>query len=579
MGGTAARPCKQSRLRRAAAAIAAAAALSLAAATAIPAAAAPDNPSDDAIEQAYEDQANTSASIADLEVQLANLTAQSIARQQEAQAAQAKAQEAGEQAEQAAQEAEVAQEHARQAQEQLDAARQELASIAQAMYRDSAAQLGNAYLYFDARTLSDAQSQSRAFETLAANSDQQVRRFDAMKQVAAYLQSEADKKSQAKEEAARLADQLSETANQALAVAQAEVAQADAQKAKLAELLALQKGTTSQLEADRLANLAANQEQLANAAAGAVMGAGAVSNDDLEAATQQAEASDAAASAAEQEADRLEKVAAESSQALKSVNTKAAAKARTYAEQLREKATADAQSRDAIKKAREWAAKLAAQQAAAEAARQSGAAPALASLGNKPIVDLSSWQVPAAIDYDTFAANISGAVLRIGYTGTYSGDQYYKDPAFETHYAELTKRGIPVGVYWYSAANGGNEGAAEAAAALQYLGGRHLDLPIYIDVEDPTHQSWVGVAALTDQVARFANTVSASGYGVGIYSSSSWYWSKLDRSVMNSLGLSYWVAEWGTSAPSFSGRYDLWQYTSSGHVPGYAGSLDLNARG
>ena len=56
----------------------------------------------------------------------------------------------------------------------------------------------------------------------------------------------------------------------------------------------------------------------------------------------------------------------------------------------------------------------------------------------KPIIDISFYQNPSAIDYDLLAANVSGVILRACYST-------YKDTAFDRHYQEFTSRGVPVG--------------------------------------------------------------------------------------------------------------------------------------
>jgi len=63
---------------------------------------------------------------------------------------------------------------------------------------------------------------------------------------------------------------------------------------------------------------------------------------------------------------------------------------------------------------------------------------------NKPIVDLSGWQLPSEIDYDTLSTNISGAIIRV-----HSGAQAKKenvathlngiDKSFATHIQEFQK--------------------------------------------------------------------------------------------------------------------------------------------
>ena len=93
----------------------------------------------------------------------------------------------------------------------------------------------------------------------------------------------------------------------------------------------------------------------------------------------------------------------------------------------------------------------------------------------KPIIDISYWQQPNLIDYDKLADSISGAILR----GAYG---IWKDTAFETHYAELHKRGVPLGSYHYII--GSQTGTAQADIFNQVVKGKDLKLGLWDDVED-----------------------------------------------------------------------------------------------
>ena len=75
---------------------------------------------------------------------------------------------------------------------------------------------------------------------------------------------------------------------------------------------------------------------------------------------------------------------------------------------------------------------------------------------DKPVIDVSGWQRPEEINYDTLSQNISGAIVRV-----HSGAQSSKendasfvngvDKAFKTHITEFQKRNVPVGVYAFVA--------------------------------------------------------------------------------------------------------------------------------
>lgn len=469
-------------------------------------------PSEEDIANAKKAQEQTASSLASVHVELANLEAQSIRLSEESAAAQEKFDEAAAVAQEAQQEAEQAQKKADDAAADVDQARKDMGSIAQAIYQNSAGNLAQAYYFLDADSLNVGAAQDRAYTIVADHADRKVKSFEALQDVADNLQKFADQKSQKAQELMQEADVAADQAAQAAAAAQAQVDDTAARKAELEVKLADQKVATAKLESEREAALEAQRIAREKAAA--------------------------------------EKAAAEKAAAEKAAAEKAAQEAAAKADQM--------------------------QAAPEKKADTQSDVPAPQVSSSKPIVDVSAWQSPSAINYDALAASVSGVVIRIGYTGTYSGSSLNKDSAFERHYTEFSKRGVPIGIYWYSCANGGNEGAAEAQAALDYLDGRHIDMPIYIDVEDPDHQSGASKSTLTQQSLQFAETTRAGGYETGIYASSSWFYSKLDLGALQSAGMSIWVAQWSDSAPSID--YDLWQYSSSGYLPGYGGRLDVNRR-
>lgn len=187
-------------------------------------------------------------------------------------------------------------------------------------------------------------------------------------------------------------------------------------------------------------------------------------------------------------------------------------------------------------------------------------------------IDISTYQAPSAINYDQLANNISFAILRAGFTGWGTGDSYYKDDAFETHYRELSKRGVPLGAYWYSCANTPLEGIAEAKELLRLVKGKAFSYPLVMDVEDQHHQAPTSKQVLTDTVIAFCQTIEKAGYYAMIYSSTWWLHNELDLASLAPYDI--WAAQWSVSEPTV--RHGIWQYTSDGKVNGYTGRLDCN---
>ena len=187
-------------------------------------------------------------------------------------------------------------------------------------------------------------------------------------------------------------------------------------------------------------------------------------------------------------------------------------------------------------------------------------------------IDISTYQAPSAINYDQLAGNISFAILRAGFTGWGTGDSHYKDDAFETHYRELSKRGVPLGAYWYSCANTPLEGIAEAKELLRLVKGKTFSYPLVMDVEDQHHQAPTSKQVLTDTVIAFCQTIEKAGYYAMIYSSTWWLHNELDLARLAPYDI--WAAQWSVSEPAV--RHGIWQYTSNGKVKGYSGRLDCN---
>lgn len=187
-------------------------------------------------------------------------------------------------------------------------------------------------------------------------------------------------------------------------------------------------------------------------------------------------------------------------------------------------------------------------------------------------IDLSEFQEPSEINYDTLAKNIDFAILRAGFTG-YETKARKKDGAFDTHYSELSARGVPCGAYWYSCATSKAEGEAEAKELLSIVADKDMQYPIYIDVEDGYNQAKTDKKTLTDTVIAFCETVEEHGYYVGIYANSNWFNTHLELDRLQDYDK--WLASWTDTRPT-TPLHGIWQYTESGKVEGYDGGLDCN---
>mgnify|MGYP003303604279 CR=1 FL=1 len=187
-------------------------------------------------------------------------------------------------------------------------------------------------------------------------------------------------------------------------------------------------------------------------------------------------------------------------------------------------------------------------------------------------IDVSKWQ--GKIDWETVAnAGIDFAIIRCGYRGSSTG-VIVEDPYFKDNIKGATENGIKVGVYFFTQAITEAEAVEEASTAISLVSGYKLNFPIYIDTEGSGGRAdSLSKADRTAIVKAFCETVRNSGYKPGIYASKYWYYDNLDVSQLSTYNI--WVAQYNTEC-NYSGRYDMWQYTSSGSVPGINGNVDMN---
>lgn len=194
------------------------------------------------------------------------------------------------------------------------------------------------------------------------------------------------------------------------------------------------------------------------------------------------------------------------------------------------------------------------------------------SSGNRGI-DVSKYQ--GTIDWGAVAASgINFAIIRVGYRGSSTG-VLVEDPYFKKNIAGATKAGIKVGVYFFTQAVTEAEAVEEASMAMSLVSGYKLSYPIFIDTESASNgrANGLSASARTAVVKAFCQTVKNGGYKAGVYASKSWYASQLNASSLSSYCI--WVAQYNSSC-TYTGKYDMWQYSSSGKVSGISGNVDMN---
>ena len=101
-----------------------------------------------------------------------------------------------------------------------------------------------------------------------------------------------------------------------------------------------------------------------------------------------------------------------------------------------------------------------------------------------------------------------------------------------------------------------------------------ISYPIFLDVESSGGRAdGIDKGTRTAVCKAFCATIQNSGYTAGVYANKTWLNSKIDAGALGSYKI--WLAQYA-AAPSYNGRYNLWQYSSKGSVPGIKGNVDMN---
>lgn len=184
-------------------------------------------------------------------------------------------------------------------------------------------------------------------------------------------------------------------------------------------------------------------------------------------------------------------------------------------------------------------------------------------------IDVSKWQ--GNIDWGETSKAISFAIIRCGFRG--SSGRIAVDPYFEKNIVNAKANGVKVGVYFYSRAMNEVEAVEEASLAVSLVQKYGLSLPIYIDMEDDCQLSLTTEQRMA-VVRAFCTTVQNSGFSAGVYANKNWLTKYLKPDTLPG-NISIWCAQYNTKC-TYTGRYDIWQYSSKGSVPGIKGNVDMN---
>lgn len=183
-------------------------------------------------------------------------------------------------------------------------------------------------------------------------------------------------------------------------------------------------------------------------------------------------------------------------------------------------------------------------------------------------IDISHWN--KIQNYDKLAQSVDFIIMKVG--GSDKG--FYMDKEFMQNYIALHhERDIPCGAYYFVGRNCTDKKAGEndAYKFLDMISGLTFEYPVYIDLEATSPKHKVGA---TEACIGFCNVMESAGYYVGIYASDVSGFQ--DRLYLDHLkGYDKWVARYGCK-PKYVKEYGMWQSSSSGHIEGIYGKVDID---
>lgn len=190
-------------------------------------------------------------------------------------------------------------------------------------------------------------------------------------------------------------------------------------------------------------------------------------------------------------------------------------------------------------------------------------------------IDISEFQ--QVLDWDMVRdAGVEFVIIRVGLRGYGTAGNMLTDESAQSHYEGAKKAGLKVGAYFFSQALTTQEAVEEANFTLECIRDWQLDMPVVFDWEyvgEEARTVDMGALDLTHITMAFCKTIEDAGYTPMIYfnQNQSYYLLQMERLTE----YPFWLAMYSDQM-TYPYKLDMWQYTSTGAVPGIVGSVDLD---
>lgn len=200
-------------------------------------------------------------------------------------------------------------------------------------------------------------------------------------------------------------------------------------------------------------------------------------------------------------------------------------------------------------------------------------------------IDVSKFQ--GTIDWAQVAASgINFAMVRVGYRDAVTGE-IKADTNAKFNMQEAEKNGIKIGAYFFSTAVTSAEAVEEADWVANYISKYAITYPVGYNCEGFENSNSRQYSLTKDDRSNFAvaflNEIYKKGYTPIFYASKNEMANdaKWNTSTLGSK-FKIWMAWYNqdtsnlAAGPSAGFKYDMWQYTNQGTIPGISTKVDVD---
>jgi GH25 family lysozyme M1 (1,4-beta-N-acetylmuramidase) len=185
-------------------------------------------------------------------------------------------------------------------------------------------------------------------------------------------------------------------------------------------------------------------------------------------------------------------------------------------------------------------------------------------------IDVSHHQ--GKIDWEKVkASGIDFAIVRVGYSNRNGNGGLNFDKRYTYNIQQCNRLGIPVGVYIYCYDRNAYAASITARAFVKAIKKFRIEYPVIYDIEYDNKDLSKGInTAICNAAMR---EIESAGYYGMIYASRDFFLNHLDMSQLKTTDK--WEAAYRKVDDELV-ENGIWQYSSTGSVPGIVGNVDMN---